>query len=342
MSGSSHYVCLSTRICPWLREPLRRLETAHGGGRLAHGWLLTGPEGVGKINLALVAAQRLLNTAAAAPQTLGPEEAAAAIRERHQPADHHPDLHWIFPEPDRRTLKIDQIRETTRALTLTGLSGPAKVVILEPADAMTTEAANALLKTLEEPTAHTYLLLVTHQPGRLPATIRSRCQSLPVRRPSRAEALGWLGHLDSGIGEPGWSRLLALAEGAPFRAMAFHDSDYINKNNELEDQFNLISKNELDPQTVADQWLKGDLELALSWLAARLRWVIRARMAPEASNPITDLGEDRLHNAWQVLPLKTLFQRLQGAELLLRQLGGGINADLATRALLLGFQGHRG
>jgi len=340
MTSVSHQ-SLATKICPWLLEPLEQLERARSEGRFAHGWLLAGPEGIGKINLALVAAHRLLHPQAARPQPLGPAEGARAMAVRHEPSDHHPDLHWIFPEADRRTVSVDQIRETTGSLTLTSMEGP-KVVILEPADAMTTAAANALLKTLEEPTARTYLLLLTHQPGRLPATIRSRCQYLPVPRPGMGEALGWLRRSETEATESEWSQLLALAEGAPFRAMAFQDNNYTCKNKEFERQFELISNSRLDPQTVADQWLKDDLELALSWLAAHLRWVIRARMAPEASNPITDLKLDRLHNAWQVPTLRTLFQRLERTEALLRQLGGGINADLATRALLLGFQDQRG
>lgn len=339
---ASAYQSLSTRICPWLLDSFEHLENSRRGGRFAHGWLIAGPQGLGKINLALVAARRLLNGQPAPPEVLAPQEAARAMAERHEPADHHPDLHWVFPEADRRTLSVDQIRETSAALSLTSLEGPAKVVVVEPADAMTTAAANALLKTLEEPTAGTYLLLVTHQPGRLPATIRSRCQTLPVPRPEPATALAWLSRFDAEASEADWTQMLALAEGAPFRAMAFQSGDYINKNKEFEKQFNLIYENRLDPQAVADTWLKDDLELALSWLAARLRWAIRARMAPEASNPITDLAADRLHNAWQLLTPRTLFQRLQSTEALLRQLGGGINADLATRALLLGFQGRRG
>ncbi len=342
MTTATGYRSLSTKLCPWLAEPLERLENARREERFAHGWMLAGPQGLGKINLALVAARRLLNPQAAAPETLQPQEAAEAMAQRHEPSDHHPDLHWVFPENDRRTLSVDQVREVTGALALTSLEGPAKVVVLEPADAMTTAAANALLKTLEEPTARTYLLLVTHQPGRLPATIRSRCQTLPVPLPPKAMAVGWLARSDAQASKDDWARLLALAEGAPFRAMSFHAGDYINKNKILEDQFNSIYENKLDPQSVADEWLKDDLELALSWLAARLRWAIRARMAPEASNPITDLASDRLHNAWQELTPRTLFQRLQRTEMLLQQLGGGINADLATRALLLGFQGQRG
>jgi DNA polymerase-3 subunit delta' len=345
---------LSTKICPWLLEPLEQLEQARLAGHLAHGWLLSGPKGVGKINLALVAAHRLLDAQTEPPQELGPEEGGRAMEERHEQADHHPDLHWLFPggnenEADpparkrkRRTLGVDQIRDhLIEPLALTSLKGVAKVAILENADAMTASAAGALLKTLEEPTAQTYLLLVSHQPGKLPATIRSRCQNLPVPKPPMPEALSWLSRHDAATNESDWRQLLVLAEGSPFRAMTFHSNEYISKNKLLDDQFNLISKGEVDPQTVADQWVKDDLELALNWLSARLRESIQARMAPaESPNSATDQDSDRLHNSWQGLPSRALFHRLQSTEVLLRQLelGKGINADLATRALLLGLQ----
>ena len=345
---------LSRKICPWLLEPLEQLEQARLAGHFAHGWLLSGPKGVGKINLALVLAHRLLNAQTDFAQELGPEEGSRAMEERHEQADHHPDLHWLFPgretkaerarkrKQKRRTLGVDHIREhLIEPFALTSLKGVAKVAILEHADAMTASAAGALLKTLEEPTAQTYLLLVSHQPGKLPATIRSRCQSFSIPRPPMLEALNWLSRSDTVTSKSDWRQLLVLAGGSPFQAMTFHSNEYISKNKTLDDQFNLISKGELDPQTVADQWVKDDLELALSWLAARLRELIQAQMAPaESPNPTTAQGPDRLHNAWQGLPSRALFHRLQSTEVLLQQLelGKGVNADLAARALLLGLQ----
>ncbi len=344
MNTRSAYECLSTKICPWLEEPLAHLEEARQEERFAHGWILAGPPGLGKINLALVVANRLLRPQAPAPTTLEPKDAASAMAQRHEPGDHHPDLHWVFPGDNKRTLSVDQVREISSALALTSLEGAAKVVVLEPADAMTISAANALLKTLEEPTERTYLLLVTHQPGQLPATIRSRCQTLPVPIPGKTMALDWLATGNTDVSQRDWIQLLAFSEGAPFKSMAFQESDYINKNKVLDAVFHGIYERTLDPQNVADDWMKekDDLVLALSWLATRLRWAIRARVAPQASNPITDLTADSSHNAWQELTPRTLFQRLQHTEMVLNQLGKGINTDLAIRALFLGFQGEKG
>ena len=338
----SPYGTLSTGICPWLQAPLRQFEAAHGDGRLGHGWLLAGPKGLGKINLALAVARRLLEKTSDAVRLLDAGEAAAAMLERHEPADRHPDLHWLFPERNRHTLSVEQVREATRALSLTSLTAQAKVLVLEPADAMTAAAANALLKTLEEPSADTYLLLVSHQPGRLPATIRSRCQSLPVRCPPVAEAAAWLSGTGNEREAVDWTSLLAAAQGRPFHAIRCHRSDFFNKYSELGDKLCNISTNRIDPQTVADEWLANDIEATLSWLSAQLQSTIRARLAPEFQPTDGDAGPNALTDAWQSLQTPFLFEQLGNTELLLGQLGGGINVELAVRALLSGFQPRGG
>ena len=335
--SASPYEILSSGICPWLQAPLLQLGAVHGAGRLGHGWLLAGPRGVGKINLALVAARRLLEGSGGDVAPLEANEAATAMLRRHEPADRHPDLHWVFPEPKRNTLTVEQVREATQALSLTSLTAQAKVLVLEPADAMTTAAANALLKTLEEPSADTYLLLISHQPGRLPATIRSRCQSLPVRCPPVAEALAWLDGAGKGPEGVDWMPLLDAARGAPFRTIDWKQNGFYNVYKELETTLCVISTHRLDPQVVADQWLAGDIEAALNWLSTSLQSVIRARLAPDVVED-GKLASSELRNAWKPLTTQFLFEQLENVELLLGQLGGGINVELAVRALLPGFQ----
>jgi DNA polymerase-3 subunit delta' len=333
---------LGRNLCPWLKDSYARLEDAYQERNLAHGWLFAGTQGLGKINLALAFADRLLNPDLTSPEDLNAELAVGAMRSRHEPRNHHPDLHWLFPDEGKRTITIDQIRAASQALTMTSMVGGTKVVIVEPADALTPGAANALLKTLEEPTDNTYLLLVSHQPGRLPATIRSRCQRLNVHVPPVEKTLAWLAAINADTSPTDWQVLLTLAGGSPLRALALFKQEYHLKNKLLEDKFILISKQELDPQALADEWLKDDLEFPLSWLAMRLQRSIQMRLAPGASNLITDMGPDNLHNAWRVLTLSNLFRYLEAAERLITQLGKGMNADLALRVLLLDFQPQRG
>jgi DNA polymerase-3 subunit delta' len=337
MSEASPLARLGTALCPWLSRDLDKLEQAHAGERLGHAWLLTGTRGVGKINLALVLASRLLSrtVSGSPPPALDAATAADAMRARHEPSDHHPDLHWVHPLEDKVTISVEQIREVSQDLSLKGFAGGAKVVIVEPAEAMTVAAANALLKTLEEPTASTYLLLVSHQPGRLVGTIRSRCQTLLVRGPAAEEGRAWLGALGhEGLGPDAYRAPLHVAE----MSQVYVD----NSINEIPTVINSIYEIKGDPHAWAEKWAKLDLGLVLEALAVLIQRVIRARAAGEASNSITDRGGDSLHNAWPALTLKELFRQLDAAQRLRESLGTGINAELALRVLLSGFQPDRG
>ncbi len=332
------FSALSGRLCPWLAEPLQSLESAWSLQRLGHAWLITGPTGLGKLNLALVFADRLLrgNVGREPPPELGPQEAVAAMRDRHAATDHHPDLHWLHPEEEKRTISVEQVRDATEVLGLKGFQGSTKIVVIEPAEAMTVAAANALLKSLEEPTSGTYMLLISHQRGRLPSTIRSRCQTLLVPRPDASTLAAWFGTASA---EPGSSSDFGPG---PIVAAQRLDPNYDKLIKELETSINLVCEARTDPQAVADEWYKHDTGAALDWLIARLQRAIRTRIGGRGSNPVTDPARPLLHNGFHALTLGALFEQLQSAERLREQLGGGINVELALRVLLLGFTRDRG
>ena len=138
---------LSRQLCPWLEPALEQFETARRTGSLGHAWLISGPAGIGKLNLALVLARRLLGDDRP-PTPLSAAAALEALAARHEPADRHPDLHWLHPEEEKETISVEQVRNVIETLTLTAHRGGAKVAVIEPAEALTTAAANALLKTL--------------------------------------------------------------------------------------------------------------------------------------------------------------------------------------------------
>lgn len=328
---------LGEQLCPWLEAPLAELMKAKDADRLGHAWLIAGSAGSGKLNLALVLAGRLLEGTKGRPvEPATPSSIVAAMRDRYLPSNHHPDLHLVFPEEDKRTISVDQIRDVSESLNLTGLKGTAKVVVIEPAEAMTLSAANALLKLLEEPTRDTYLLLVAHRPGRLASTIRSRCQTLIVRPPSESALSEWLGSDGDG------GRASAREVVAPLLAAARRDNEYDLFINELNANIQAISEERADPVLVADRWLKQDLGLILEWLVGRIHRTIRARIGAKASNPVTDRPRGLGHNDWQQMRLAQLFEQLRGAQALQDRLGGGTNAELQLRVLLLGFSPDRG
>ncbi|KAE9630121.1 DNA polymerase III subunit delta' [Parasedimentitalea maritima] len=164
--------------------------TAFNSDRLHHGWLLTGPQGIGKATLAWRIAQFLLATP---PTDDGLFGAPPPVETLDIPPD-HPVAHRIqaLAEPGlaaisrsyndkaklRSQIVVDDIRALNRFFGLSATDGGRRVVIVDAADDMNTSAANALLKMLEEPPARTTLLLISHQPSRLLPTIRSRCRTL--------------------------------------------------------------------------------------------------------------------------------------------------------------------
>ncbi|MEO8465247.1 MAG: hypothetical protein ABI640_07880 [Gammaproteobacteria bacterium] len=337
MTTNSPIEILGTKLCPWLAPAFERLQAARRAQRLGHAWLIAGPAGIGKLNLALVAAHQLLRDAAAPPQPLGPAEALAALAARYEPADHAADLHWIHPQEEKNTISIEQIRDLIDAISLTA-HGAAKVVIIEPADAMTAPAANALLKTLEEPAGAAYLFLLSSQPNRLPATIRSRCQRLDIVRPAPATLAAWLGVTDAAAVADAWQ----MTGGAPLRVAQLTSQADSTWNNKLRTDLSAISSDARDPMAVADTWAKGDTELALVWLMHELHAEVRQRVDAEGSTAVTVRPDATLHNAWCLLTLKTLFEQYDKAERLLNQLGSGVNLELAIQALLVGFVVNRG
>lgn len=163
----------------WLNhaEAWRQWRTAMGGSRMHHGWLLAGKSGLGKFDFALAAARELV-----------------AEQGIPQPSGDHPDVLTVTYGPKdkkavtaqadgkpfdlARSIRVDQIREMQRRLIVRPTLGSRRVVIIYPADDMEVNAANALLKSLEEPPVGTFFILVTHRPSRLLPTIRSRCRIL--------------------------------------------------------------------------------------------------------------------------------------------------------------------
>ncbi|QYX55938.1 DNA polymerase III subunit delta' [Roseovarius sp. SCSIO 43702] len=200
---------------------------AFTGGRLHHGWLLTGPRGVGKATLAWRIARFLLATPAPGgdgglfgapprPETLaipGDHPVAARVRAGSDPGLYHI-TRSVNPKTDRLRAQIvaEDVRDLNRFLQLSSTEGGHRVVIIDSADEMNVQAANALLKMLEEPPARTTLLLVSHAPARLLPTIRSRCRELrllPLSPDDMARALA-----QAGVETDSAEALAALAAGS--------------------------------------------------------------------------------------------------------------------------------
>lgn len=245
---------------PWTQPVSDRIIQQYAKQRLGHALLLVGQEGVGKRLLLRELSQFLLCT----DQQQGPCGQCGSCHLFN--AGSHPDLLMVEPEEKGKQIKIEQVRKVTEFVNTTAQRGHSKVVLLGPAEAMNVNASNALLKSLEEPSANITLLLYSHQPSGLLATIKSRCQQFPVYGPNFNQALTWLQqNSEAELSEPAANSVLRLASGAPLKALDMIEQD-------VHVQYMQFCQNMMDLQNrqvqwneLLTKWKNWDMQNILQW-----------------------------------------------------------------------------
>lgn len=289
---------------PWHQHLWQQFQQRVAAGRLPHALLLSGPAGLGKLAFARRMAQALLCEAPAA----GGDACGRCRGCRLFRAGSHPDCSAVRPAEEGKVIKVDQIRDLGAFLGFTAQYGGYKIALLEPADRLNINAANSLLKTLEEPPGACLLLLVTAQPARLPATVRSRCQRVSFEPPSLEVAVPWLAARVAGGLDP--ETLLDVAGGAPLAALAYADGGRWRRRRELADGYDQVQAGRIDPIRAAESWIQGDLTENLCWLIGWHTDLIRLKMSsepPRLGNP--DL-RSMLRRWADRYPPRVLFERL--------------------------------
>lgn len=263
---------------PWLEPIWDRLCAARTADRLPHALLIAGPRGVGKRQLAGQLARALL---CGDPDTRG-HACGRCVDCRLAVAGSHPDLQRVVPDPESKSgeIGIEPIRDLAERTSLTPSRSARKLVLIDPADRLNGAAANALLKTLEEPAGAALLCLIAEQPGRLPATIRSRCQWLKVPIPAQAEAMAWLS-LRMGLEPAEAAARLRLAYGAPLRALTQVDAAFLEQRRTLFISLLGIASGERDPVGEAGAWNGVGARLSLESLEGWLCDLLRLKVSSE-------------------------------------------------------------
>ena len=306
----------------WLAPQAHSLAAALAADRMPHALLIHEAPGAGGDWLAIWTAQLVLC------QRPGPP-CGACVSCRRVAALQHPDLTLLRPLENSQQLRIEQVRELSMELALTSHGGGYKVALVSPADALNRFAANALLKTLEEPSARTLLVLVAVSPARLPATVLSRCQRLHIPAPARAAALAWL----TMVRGPGpWEGALDALGDAPLRAAQADPALVAQTWTDARRTLDALVQGAADPVSAAEVWARSELALRLrcfeNWLTERIR-----RAGQEAGFFAELRPAPYLSGAAAFLNIRELFGLVDEVRELRATLDAPLNRGLALEAL---------
>lgn len=253
---------------PWHATHWARLTEARDGGRLAHAWLLSGPAGVGKRRFARrLAASLLCESPGVAREACGVCRGCVQLQ-----AGTHPNLSWLTREfnektdKEKRDISMDQLRAVMDRLGLSSHYGGARVVVVDPADALNTNGVNAILKTVEEPPAGLHILLVSERPMALAATLRSRCQRLSFAPPEPEQGMAWL--RAAAPQAKNLATTLDEAGGAPLAALAALESGQADRDRSWREALCALAEHRSDPLNAA---AGVDRDAAADWLRTCLK-----------------------------------------------------------------------
>lgn len=277
---------------PWHAADWSRLQARRQRNALPHAMLLCGPAGLGKRAFAQRFVRGLLCERAHDGEACGQCRSCLLLD-----AGTHPDMVTLTfglrrDGTPRTEIVIEQIRELSSRLAMNSQFGGWQVALIDPADAMNAAAANALLKTLEEPAAQTLLVLLADAPWRLPQTIRSRCQRIEFVLPAADEARAWL----EGQGAAQAQAALEAALGNPGLALAWAQEGALERRAEVRRDLAALAAGRGQATEMARRWLDDEAAQRL-WFAAQAAADERRAQAAQAARPLASAldGEALAH-----------------------------------------------
>lgn len=312
---------------PWQGAAWQRLCQQRQNDRAPHALLLAGPPGVGKRRFAqALALSALCARPSAEGLACGQCKACALLR-----AGTHPDVSWLAPDDVGKPIRIDSVRSAVEFVAQTAQQGGRKIVVLAPAEALNRQAANALLKTLEEPPGAALLMLVSDAPGRLLPTLRSRCQRLEFPLPPWDATRKWLRPLAAD--EATLDEVLRETEGRPLAARGLLEDDALQRRRERVAALESWATGGISSLDLAQRWKDEDFEELLLWLSQRLLRATRCAMTGEPA-------DDALTRSFSQAAPGSLLKMIEALQTLLGQHRSGTNPNrqLALEALLLTLQ----
>ena len=250
-------------------------------------------------------------------------------------AQSHPDFIFIEPNKPGNRILIENIRELIGKLSTTTHYGVHRVVIIQQAHQLTIAAANSLLKTLEEPSSGTIIILVTEMPSVLPITIVSRCQKLNLPLPDSSLALDWL--REQGVSE-NLETLYGIAGGAPFKVLTLAKQESVKTRNAFNKYLLQLVNNTSDPISIVEKCSDIPEETIIEWLTLRLVDMIRISSTPDFKNLSNPDLRATLQRHVQRLNLHHLFHYFDQLLLAKKRLSTQANKKLLLEELFIRYQ----
>ena len=300
------------------------LQRAVDAGRIAHAYIFCGPEGCGKRKTALALIEALYCN-----DSRGCGKCPACSRVASL---QHPDLHMV--EPDGALIKIDQVRQLQRELSLRPFEAPFKSCIIEAADRFHQAAGNALLKTLEEPPGNALIILLTSNPDAVLPTIRSRCQTLTFQNLAEESVMRILE--GQGIDHESARLAASLAGGNPGRAVCLCTDGALNGRRELVEQVLSLRGDDISQLFSRSERLAADKETLpelLDLLVSFLRDLLHLQ---SGSSDLANKDLEELARQESVLrPPQRVMEMIEHVIEARKALQRNVNARLATDLLLI-------
>ena len=327
--------------------------------RQAHAYLLAGHSGLGKTVFAVQLAKTLL-CQASDKKACGQCQSCRLFE-----SGSHPDLHvlqsekrtvdqadlvatyaprYLEDESKRQKRKkpsavitIDQVRDVVPDINTRPHLSNCRIIILNAAEDMNVNAANSLLKSLEEPPSDSFFLLISHDPGRLLPTLRSRCNRIDFRLPEKLQALAWLNSQLPGI--PNAAELLGSAAGIPLRALALADGRGNSVDGLVISVMQQLAYRQIDPVTAASELIKkSELVDVLTAVQVLISRIIRMKFSPESAFLAKKVHDEALIEIGKSLNFKQLYAFLDKVSETKQLAEGPLDATLAIEDDLISWQ----
>ena len=322
------------KILPWFDQYLAHLDLE----LLHHAFLIGGKEGVGKKHFSLLLSQLILCK----------EKNEYMPCNACQPcklfiSSNHPDFYTIKLEEGKKKISINQIKELQTNFYESSFLNGNKIFLIENAEFLSKDAADSLLKILEEPPKNTYFIITSHRAKQLSATIQSRCSEIFISNPSDKEIEGWLNQENTSNGD--LELALNLASGRPLKIKELLDDNILDSRNSFISEISQLIKQGKNIISLSEEWPKNPkaLILKLEWMSNLMMDAIRYQMTDDQKEVQTDTSAISMYLGKKI-EFNILFELLTETNTLWSLFTDGTNlkADYQLQSLFINWENKLG